>query len=155
MDRKVINIVMFVILSFVIYSCKPSDVDSVVLGQLDYTIVNLSNHKCTIKAISHGSGRDSVCAEISHGDSVLFHTDGQGSYSSYYGLFDGNRVFAMFDDSLSYDCKSNMGFEMFALDRNYQIEEVSPYPNYHYKYRYVITEEDYEYAKAHPYTGEK
>lgn len=133
-------------------SCE-EDVDNEVLGEVNYTIVNLSNHKCEIEAIPFNGDGSAVESEILVGDSVAFHTNGNGGAGSSYELFSDKHVYLLFDDTLRYDCDINVGHEMIASDRNYQIEEVSEYPEYHYEYRYVITEEDYEYAKAHPCTG--
>ncbi|MCQ2232294.1 MAG: hypothetical protein MJZ30_10655 [Paludibacteraceae bacterium] len=53
----------------------------------------------------------------------------------------------VFDDTIKYDCFQNKERSMLGNIQNYSRIGQSE----HYEYRYVITEEDYEYAKKHPY----
>ena len=63
-------------------------------------------------------------------------------------------VSLVMEDSLSYLCSGNdsLSLQMFAMLDNYV--PILNRPDF-YLFRYEITEEDYEYAKAHPYKLEE
>lgn len=152
---KLIKLAIGIIPLFGMISCGDEDVDGGYgSGTVNYTIVNGTKHKCVIESFPIHNSTALTREEIVSGDSVVYHTNGEGSYSTMYDLFSDKQVYLLFDDSVKYDCLSNKYHEMIALDRNYKLDVISEYPDYHYEYRYVITEEDYEYAKAHSYKDE-
>ena len=152
---KLVRMASGIILLFGIISCGEKEVDGeYALGIVNYTIVNGTKHKCVIESYPIHNSKELICEEIASGDSVIYHKNGEGSYSTMYDLYNDKVVYLVFDDSVKYDCLLNKDHEMIALDRNYKLNVISEYPNYHYEFRYVITEEDYEYAKLHPYKEE-
>ena len=154
MDR-LIKITIGIISLFGMISGGEEDVDGeYASGTINYTIVNETKHKCVIESYPIHDSTGLSREEIVSGDSIVYHRNGEGSYSTMYDLFYDKVVYLIFDDSVKYDCVLNRNHEMIALDRNYKLNVISEYPNCHYEFRYAITEEDYEYAKLHPYKEE-
>lgn len=149
MDR-VSKLLLFIMPMMGIYSCD-EDVDGITPGDFNFIIVNGTQHQITITTdpISFDIEADTIC--LSYQDSFV-------SKGAYYGIGDPDPfpvgdVYISFDDSLVHECQSNFENRCMIFTRM-GYERLQDGPDV-YKYRYVITEEDYEYAKAHPYTGEK
>jgi hypothetical protein len=132
-----------------IVSCD-EDVDNSITGEYNFKIVNGTSHKCEIEYHPFHKENDLKKNVISAGDSVVFHGDG-GTGRNLENPFSDHQVYLIFDDTLKYSCWGNSGHAMLAATANYQATLVE---EGHTDFRYVITEEDYEYAKAHPYKGE-
>lgn len=149
MDR-VSKLLVFV-MSLILFNSCDEDVDGVTPGDFNYIIVNGTKHQIVIMTdpISSGDKADTIC--LSYQDSTV----SKGYYNSWGDPdpFPTGGVYISFDDSLVCECQPNIEDRcMIDMQRSYECLQEGPDV---YKYRYVITEEDYEYAKAHPYTGEK
>ena len=107
----------------------------------DYVIKNDIDHNVKIVVKDNSSSKRDTFV-ILHGDSLI--------RSSRFSPFWGN-IYMLIDDTIKY--RGN------TVDWHYNLEAPSSYDtievgdNY-YKMRYVIDEDFYEYAKAHPYKGE-
>ena len=114
-----------------------------------FVIVNKSGHFVRIDDTPFESSKEVVSYTIQDNDSIRFE---RISYMHSVRPFVGN-VFLSFDDSLKYKCELGVGI----VQRSpadvcfYTTNKVS---DDYFVSRYVITEEDYEYAKAHPYKEE-
>lgn len=114
-----------------------------------YVIVNESGHLVRIDDAPFESAKQVESYTIQTNDSLRLE---RISYMHRARPFNGN-VFLVFDDSLKYECELGVGI----VQRSpadvcfYTTNKVS---DDYFVSRYVITEEDYEYAKTHPYKGE-
>lgn len=114
-----------------------------------YVIVNESGHCVRIDDTPFDSTKQVESYIIQTNDSLSFE---RVSYMHKARPFKGN-VFLTFDDNLKYECELGVGIVQRSPADNsfYTTRKIS---DDYFVSRYVITEEDYEYAKAHPYKGE-
>lgn len=150
MDR-VSKLFLFMVSLLGIASCE-EDVDGYTPGDFNYIIVNGTQHQIVITTDPISTDNKADTIRLSYQDSIV-----SKGYHVHWGdpePFPAGRVFVNFDDSLIFKCQSNSECRCMINDP-YFYEEVIVVPEKEYKYRYVITEEDYEYAKAHPYTGKR
>lgn len=146
---KIKSLILTSISFCILSSCEGTDeLDS----YMDvFTIVNNTQHKVNIDSqpLSHEVYNNRKVFELQPQDSVSI----KGVEAAYgFEPFDLGNVFVIFDDSIKYLChKSDSQTEMVMKRDNYDLIKKD---NDTYFYRYVITEEDYEYAKAHPYSEE-
>lgn len=150
MDKLVKPLFLSALL-FGLFACESDDVDGVTPGEFNYIIVNGTEHRVLITTdpLSASEKTDSVL--LSFQDSMISY-----GYFRHWGdlePFPSGGVFVTFDDTVTYKCGSGEGYETNMFGSQYNYECLLNGPDL-YKYRYVITEEDYEYAKAHPYKGE-
>ncbi len=150
MDR--IKLITLSVLLMSLYACKPSDVDGVANGGFFYYIYNSTERTVRINCypISHNINDEEF--EIRANDSIKIKGD-----FGYIGTppvpFPLGGVYVTFDDTIKYKCEDNPeGRCMLDKYFMYTSKEVKKDV---YKCDYYITEEDYEYAKDHPYVGEE
>ena len=117
-------------------------------------IVNSTNHDLRIDVERYSEGRPIEQINLFSHDTIvrqceLFDTSIDLAHVPFNGL-----VSLVVEDSLSYLCSGNdsLSLQMFATLDNYV--PILNGPDF-YLFRYEITEEDYEYAKAHPYKLEE
>lgn len=157
MGRKIVSLI-FVLIAFIsLPSCDPSDIDGVPLqGEWYYVIANKTNHNVNIEIGNRNPSNQPINYFILSQDSIIKTSDIDAV--GRHVPFDGYPTYIIFDDTLKYKCPS------YITDR----ESVYASMIYHlanytliidtldiHLYRYEITEEDYEYAKAHPYKLEE
>ncbi len=147
---KINHFLVLVLMASMTVSCE-EDVDNGISGDYFFTIINGTSHRCVIDCHPFNQDKEITHNEIQVGDSIVLYTNGGGGLH-LENPFSNHQVYLVFDDTLTYCCWANQGHYMLASTENYCATYVS---ETHTDFRYVITEEDYEYAKAHPYTGEK
>lgn len=132
--------------SFIAVSCEVEQ-DGMTPGEFNYMIVNTTNHNITIITNPLVSSLPADTFFLTSQDTII-----SKGYESQYGdpspLPSGD-VYLTFDGDFTYKCSPNKEDKcMVDHQRNYECLENGPKV---YKYIYLFTEEDYEYAKAHPY----
>jgi len=156
MDRKIKSLIIALTSLITFSSCEPSDIDGLPSGKHYYMIVNKTNHNVRIESspASAAYARDTL--KLCPNDSIILNSV-VSSFS--YAPFHAGIVHLVFNDTLYYLCPSYKGInhpigdsEMIFAQGNYSTILSGPDI---YLYRYEITEEDYEYAKAHPYKLEE
>ncbi len=150
MDR-VSKLFLYMVSLLGIASCE-EDVDGYTPGDFNYIIVNGTQHQIVITTDPISTDNKADTIRLSYQDSIV-----SKGYRRHWGdpePFPTGLVYITYDDTLIYSCEPNEGLNpgMVYVKANYECLQNGPDV---YKYRYVITEEDYEYAKAHPYTGER
>ncbi len=157
MDRKIKSLIIALTSLITFSSCEPSDIDGVPLqGEWYYVIANKTNHNVNIEIGNRNPSNQPINYFILSQDSIIKTSDIDAV--GRHVPFDGYPTYIIFDDTLKYKCPS------YITDR----ESVYASMIYHlanytliidtldiHLYRYEITEEDYEYAKAHPYKPEE
>ena len=140
--------ILLILLAIFINSCE---VDGPPLpGDWKIMIVNSTNHDLRIDVERYSEGRPIEQIYLfSHNTIVRPCEMVDLNYVPFNGL-----VSLVVEDSLSYLCSGNdsLSLQMFATLDNYV--PILNGPDF-YLFRYEITEEDYEYAKAHPYKLEE
>jgi hypothetical protein len=114
-----------------------------------YTIINKTGHDVKIEISLDANRFDTISLASQDSTSrkgVPMDNHRQGPFDAY------SFVHLVFDDSVYYLCNSvkhGLGYvEMIFEPNNYECVQDGPDV---YRYRYEITEKEYEYAKAHPY----
>ncbi len=141
---------VFMLMASMMVSCD-EDVDNGISGDYFFTIINGTSHRCGIDYHPFNQNKEITHNEIPVGDSIVLYTNGGGGLH-LENPFSNHQVYLVFDDTLTYCCWENKDHYMFAATENYSATYVAENRT---DFRYVITEEDYEYAKAHPYMGER
>lgn len=144
--------ILLILLAIFINSCE---VDGPPLpGDWKIMIVNSTNHDLRIDIERYSEGCPIEQIHLFSHDTIvrqceLFDTSIDLAHVPFNGL-----VSLVVEDSLSYLCSGNdsLSLQMFATLDNYV--PILNGPDF-YLFRYEITEEDYEYAKAHPYKPEE
>ena len=144
--------ILLILLAIFINSCE---VDGPPLpGDWKIMIVNSTKHDLRIDVERYSEGRPIEQIHLFSHDTIvrqceLFDTSIDLAHVPFNGL-----VSLVVEDSLSYLCSGNdsLSLQMFATLDNYV--PILNGPDF-YLFRYEITEEDYEYAKAHPYKLEE
>lgn len=112
-----------------------------------FVIINRSEHQVLLEDV-----KQTVCEryELGKNDSILIKKNSDALQNP--SPFEGD-VFMYFDDEVKYRC--NQSTDSYVKDITYSAwYEKECVSKTEIVSRYVITEEDYEYAKAHPYIGE-
>lgn len=149
MDRLKLFTLSVLLMS--LYACKPSDVDGVTNGGFFYYIYNSTERTVRINHHPYSAFMNDQEFEIRANDSIRI----KGMFEDYGDPvpFISGEVYITFDDTIKYKCVDNPeGRCMLDKFFMYTSKEVKKYV---YKRDYYITEEDYEYAKDHPYVGEE
>ena len=128
-----------------IASCSEPDVDGGAVYNL--YISNGTSHKIEIKSDS-----TEVLYTISPSEKVEIMYEAEGLPVQPYPFGLNSVIFITFDDTLSYKCTPNKETRCMITDAFFY-ESIEVKDNVR-KLLYEITEEDYEYAKAHPYKYE-
>ena len=140
--------------SLMMFSCGEKDVDNVTIGDYTFVITNGTSAKLDIvyeHLSKNESDPDVETFTLYPSDSIVRMGETHGIAGEIVPFLSG-RVFLEFDDALMCLCEPNKELRcMIDRPQCYKKEEKAPDV---YVCRYVITEEDYEYAKAHPYKGE-
>lgn len=135
------------------YSCD-EDVDGITQGEFSYIIVNNTPCEVEINSIPMSKEENENNEElysILPFDSICLNGISSWHQKTKIPFKEGDLIIA-FDDTIKCKCMQD---GRCMLNNPYFYEEVLVEPEKKYVYRYVITEEDYEYAKAHPCMGEK
>jgi len=140
--------------TLLLFSCGKEDVDKVTVGDYTFVITNGTSKKVDIVYHHILKGEDDPSMEIFTlypSDSIVRIGETNGIAGEIKPFWYG-RVFLVFEDTITCLCKPNLE-HLCMIDRPqcYTKEEKAPDV---YVCRYVITEEDYEYAKLHPYREE-
>lgn len=140
--------------SLLLFSCGEDDVDNVTMADYTFVITNGTSAKLDIVYEHLSKSENGPNTETF----TLYPSDSIARLGETHGIagkfvpFMSARLFLVFDDTLTYLCEPNTELRcMVDRPECYKREEKAPDV---YVCRYVITEEDYEYAKAHPYMGE-
>ncbi|MBR2262511.1 MAG: hypothetical protein IJ916_12540 [Paludibacteraceae bacterium] len=146
---KLNHCIVFILLIVFVVACD-KEVDNAIIGEYNYTIINGTIHECIIEYHPFYQENNVTRKEILRGDSISFLVYGAGR--NLNTPFNDCQVYLIFDDSLKYSCWENSDHVMFASAANYYATRISENGT---DFRYTITEEDYEYAKAHPYLSKQ
>lgn len=140
--------------SLLLFSCGEDDVDNVSMADYTFVITNGTSAKLDIvyeHLSKNENGPNTETFTLYPSDSIARLGETHGIAGNFVP-FMSERLFLVFDDTLTYLCEPNTELRcMVDCPECYKREEKAPDV---YVCRYVITEEDYEYAKAHPYMGE-
>lgn len=151
MDR--IKLITLSVLLMSLYACKPSDVDGLVPGDFTYYIYNSTERTVRINCYPESSSWNDEEFEIRANDSVRIK--GKVDAFEFYPVpFPMGEVYVTFDDTIKYKCVDNPAGRCM-LNRYFMYTSKEVIKDVLYKRDYYITEEDYEYAKDHPYVGEE
>jgi len=148
MDRKVKKVIMYAMFLFGMFGCE-EEIYQVENDERYYTIINKTGHDVKIEISLDANRFDTISLASQDSTSrkgVLMDSHRQGPFD--WDSF----VHLVFDDSVYYLCNSVKHCieyaEMIFEPNNYECVQNGPDV---YRYRYEITEKEYEYAKAHPY----
>lgn len=130
-----------------LYACKPSDVDGITKGDFSYYIHNTTERRVGIvyQPLSHDLDGENF--DIPANDSIKI--EGRAEDFGDPVPFPLGNVYVIFDDTVKYKCEDNPEGRCM-LNRYFRYSSIEVSKDV-YKRDYYITEEDYEYAKAHPY----
>ncbi|MBR2262513.1 MAG: hypothetical protein IJ916_12550 [Paludibacteraceae bacterium] len=147
MDK--LNFLVLCVFSLSFFSCEPDMVDDITTECYSFVITNGTSKKLDIVYEHMSKSENGLNTEVFTlypSDSIvrIGETDGiAGEILPFRGF-----VFLVFDD-FTYLCERNTdGYCMINSSYTYKKEKQGSNV---YVCRYTITEEDYEYAKAHPY----
>lgn len=150
MDKFVKQILCYLpLLSFL--SCEPDIVDNITVGAYSFVITNGTSKKLDI-VYEHiqksENGPNTEVFTLYPSDSIVRIGETGGIAGDILPFWDGF-VFLVSDD-FTHLCELNTeGRCMINSSSSYYKEKQGPNV---YVCHYTITEEDYEYAKAHPYS---
>ena len=140
----------YILLILLAISTNSCEVDGPLPGDWKIMIVNSTKHDLRINVERYSEGRPIEQIYLFSHDTIVRPCEMVDlNYVPFNGL-----VSLVVEDSLSYLCSGNdsLSLQMFATLDNYV--PILNGPDF-YLFRYEITEEDYEYAKAHPYKPEE
>ncbi|MCQ2230811.1 MAG: hypothetical protein MJZ30_03030 [Paludibacteraceae bacterium] len=130
--------------SLALFSCKKHTEidfldDSEERPTTDFVIRNDINHSITIQS-KHWENEEGTFFKIPYQDSII--------RESFIEPFSG-MVYVIIDDTIKFDCNNSDNQYNISIRSSYDTIETK---DHYLKLRYVINENFYEYAKAHPFT---